>query len=152
MKPSGRIDLDGTASTHTMLVRRAIRWLYGSQRCTAVVSEASPAYSGEIVDALGWQADTLSILVECKASLGDFYADRRKLFRQEPALGVGRYRWYLTMPGLLSDRIGALPEHWGLLEARPKTVKVVRAAMRQTDINVEREMKFLMDSRREERP
>jgi len=137
---------------HAHLVQRAIRWLYGSRRCRSVVSERSPGYSGEIVDALGWQRDTTSILVECKTSLGDYYCDQVKPFRRDQTLGVGEFRWYLFPPGVIDLGRHSFPEDWGLLIARPQTLKIVKGPRAQLKWNRKREMKFLLDATRERNP
>ncbi len=76
-----------------------------------------------------------SILVECKISKQDFYADRKKTSRNYncpqqlkdagiyyPALG--NWRFYLTPPHLLTNV--EIPEGWGLYEVRGKTVKHIK--------------------------
>lgn len=114
--------------THDELVRRACGWLKGTRCCRLVVSE--PPVDGEKPDAIGWRHGEGSHLVECKISRNDFHADRRKRWRVHPAWGRGRglglYRWYLTPPGLL--RNCTLPPCWGLAEAHPRQVRIVRPA------------------------
>ncbi len=67
--------------------------------------------------------------VECKVSRSDYYRDKSKVFRRQPELGSGKYRYYLTPVGLLVPK--NLPEKWGLLEWNGKRVSVVREAIRQ---------------------
>ena len=98
--------------THAYLVKRAARWLCNSNGCLWVLTERGGM---EMPDAIGFKRyDGESILVECKTTLSDFYADKRKAWRMLPTIGMGRWRWYLTPPGLLDGR--ELPEGWGWLE------------------------------------
>ena len=107
--------------THDALIERTVRWLRNTQRCRYVLTEAWTR--GEIPDAIGWRRGT-SIVVECKVSMADFRADRRKPWRE--ARGLGRLRYYLTPPGLLMP--DCLPALWGLLECHPKQLRRVRRA------------------------
>ena len=71
--------------------------------------------SGEIPDVIGWTARA-SILFECKMSRADFLADRKKPFRcAAPELGVGGWRFYLTVPGVVRSTY-ELPIGWGVYE------------------------------------
>ena len=79
--------------------------------------------SGEVPDAIGWKRACHSVLVECKISRADFLVDREKAFRQNPELGLGCERFYLTSPGLL--RTVDLPVGWGLLECRNRKIEMV---------------------------
>jgi hypothetical protein len=113
--------------THAQLTAKAVEWLrhYG---CGIVLSEQA-CVSGEVPDAIGWRGVCRSVVVECKLSRADFRADRAKPFRQNPALGLGCERWYLTPAGLLSP--SELPQHWGLLEAKAGKLRVIVKASRQ---------------------
>jgi hypothetical protein len=133
--------------THTQLVSKAVEWLrrYG---CGIVLSEQA-CVSGEVPDAIGWKGACRSVVVECKLSRSDFLADRAKPFRQDPGLGMGCERWYLTPAGLLSA--GELPPHWGLLESRAGKVHVVVKAARpdqRTATGLLYEMNLLLASLR----
>lgn len=109
--------------THGELVDRAERWLVNTQRCMFVFKEFGVFH--ERPDAIGWKYGS-SILVECKTSRADFFADRKKLGRRMPELGMGQRRYYLVEPELvLPDE---MPEGWGLLYALPKYVRVVKRA------------------------
>lgn len=101
--------------THTELVERARRWLEGTRRCALVATERSCFKSDESPDAIGWDAYGRSVLVECKVSMSDLYADRRKRHRRETA-GMGLERWYMAEDGVL--RPDALGDGWGLLVIR----------------------------------
>lgn len=114
--------------THADLVARAVRWLRNTRGCGVVLDEWV-SRSPETPDAIGWaEGGRESHLVECKTSLSDFYADARKPGRRG-AGGLGRYRWYLTPPKLLTaDRVRKNRPRWGLLEALPHSIRVVLRA------------------------
>lgn len=99
--------------THAELVEVAARWLR-SQRCKPVFTEINCWATSESPDAFGVNSKG-SIVVECKASVSDFYADRRKEFRLDPAKGMGRLRYYLCPFGLISPDRLTLADGWGLL-------------------------------------
>ena len=145
-------NLTPAESDHARLVRRAVRWLFGTKGCAVVVAERATCWSGEIPDALGWTSDTTSILVECKASIDDFHADRQKPWRRIPEIGVGCYRWYLSNPGIIDPARHTLPQFWGLLVAKRKTISVVRPAVRHLKCHYKREMRLLMYAPREPNP
>lgn len=108
--------------THEALVQKAVAWLraYG---CGVVLSEQS-CTSGETPDAIGWKRACHSVVVECKVSRADFLVDRGKPFRRKPDSGMGCERFYLT-PARLLD-IAELPDGWGLLELRNRSLEMVR--------------------------
>jgi len=68
--------------THNELVERAGRWLLNTMRCKLVILEPKPISCDEHPDAIGWDRHGNSIVVECKISKADFYADRRKKWRE----------------------------------------------------------------------
>lgn len=109
--------------THNELVNRAERWLK-NQGCGVVFRDEFRAVTcdGEQPDAIGWRSG-LSLLIECKASRGDFLADKKKRFRQDPALGMGDWRFFMCPPDLINPE--DLPQGWGLLYALPRQVKKV---------------------------
>lgn len=93
-------------------------------RCRCVLAECGAV--NEIPDAIGWRRAVQSILVECKTSRSDFFADRSKYFRRNPEQGMGMARYMMTPPKLV--RPEELPAGWGLLEAHARCVRVVRAS------------------------
>ncbi|RLC67765.1 MAG: hypothetical protein DRH97_04405 [Chloroflexi bacterium] len=116
--------------THDELIERAIKWLYGTERCWAVLSEVH-SNAREIPDAIGWQfGGRVSILVECKTSRSDFFADAHHKFAHRDYLGMGNYRYYMTVPGLV--KVEELPEKWGLLEVYPRQVRHKRWATKRS--------------------
>lgn len=87
--------------THEELCERARRWLSGSRRCDPVFSNI--ASCREIPDAIGWSSCYQwegSTVVECKTSIADFHADRRKYVtyarKGEETESRGARFWYLT--------------------------------------------------------
>jgi hypothetical protein len=132
--------------THALLVRAAIAWLR-RYRCGVVLSEQA-CISGEMPDALGWKRACHSVLVECKISHADFLADRVKPFRQNPQLGVGSERFYLTPRNLI--RPDELPAGWGLLEYHNRRIQMLRPSRKnlRTDQGLRCEMNLLLASLR----
>jgi len=108
--------------THAQLVALAVKWLRG-YRCGVVLSEQA-CVSGEVPDAIGWKRACHSVLVECKVSRADFVADRTKVFRNKPELGLGCERFYLVPRGLVSCE--ELPAGWGLLECHGHKIEMIR--------------------------
>lgn len=113
--------------THEELVEIARRWLMrqyrsgapeGHSGCPVVITELSTwGGYGEIPDAIGFSYSQMkSIIVECKASLSDFRADKGKVFRSPscPDFGMGDQRYYLAPEGIILE--SELPEGWGLVE------------------------------------
>lgn len=101
--------------THKELVKIAARWLRGTERCSVVLSEM--VSQAEIPDAIGWK-NGQSYLVECKATLKSFRADKtkrcRRIFDKLYAFGMGTRRYYMVPEGLITvDRV---PRGWGLME------------------------------------
>ena len=115
--------------THQQLVRLAEQWLRRKYRCGIVLSEQSCA-SGETPDVIGWKGKCRSVIVECKVSRADFFADREKPFRRNPELGMGCERFYLTPAGLMGKN--ELPPQWGLLEVKGREVQLSLKPARQT--------------------
>jgi hypothetical protein len=97
--------------THGELVELAAKWLC-ARSCGVVVTELV-TLAREQPDAIGWKFDW-SILVECKTSRADYYADKQKFVRRWPEFGMGRFRWYCAPAGVLVKN--NLPPRWGLLE------------------------------------
>lgn len=107
--------------THADLVQRAVKWLRSFHKCSHAYGEFVAAVQ-YIPDAIGWR-NQFSILVECKRSRSDFFADRKKLIHHNPDAYPGEERWYLTPPGLVTA--DEVPEGWYLAEADEKRVRVI---------------------------
>ncbi|WP_318493427.1 hypothetical protein [Photobacterium leiognathi] len=76
---------------------------------------ASGSNGGEIPDAFGLKtADgTETIVIEAKTSRSDFFADQKKIFRQNSKLGMGNFRYYICPEDLIQPH--ELPPKWGLI-------------------------------------
>ncbi len=127
------------------MILRARYWLENTAGAKVVLTEfvggavgGSRRSNREIPDAIGWLRSGVSLLIECKASRGDFLSDAVKPSRRsgkvgvpgspaptapEPEIkpprkteGLGAYRFYLAPSGLLAP--DEIPEGWGLLELR----------------------------------
>lgn len=81
---------------------------------------------GECPDAFAWGGSSTQ-LIEVKVSRNDFLSDKKKLWRQRPEIGLGRFRSYLCPAELIKTE--ELPETWGLLYAddKGKITEVVKA-------------------------
>ena len=100
-------------TTHTDLVDYAWKYLINTLRCSFAFKELITGNtSGEVPDAIGWTLGE-SVLIECKRTRSDFFADQRKSFRRDPEEGMGRFRFYLCPKGVL--RPDDMPPGWGLL-------------------------------------
>lgn len=97
--------------THEALVDLADKWLRKEKGCGFVATEPVTQIA-EIPDAIGFRSDC-SFLVECKVSRSDFLADKKKLVRINPKMGVGKFRYYLCPERLILST--DLPPMWGLL-------------------------------------
>ena len=158
--------------SHEELCERALRWLRGTRRCNPVFSRC--ASCSEIPDAIGWSSAhgwRGSTVIECKTSLSDFHADKKKRYsyrhkefghlyrgrdwrapklkemceyeRVENAL-MGDYRIYFCLPGVITPAMVEehAPDH-GLLYADGRKMRIVRPAPRRELVNRECEIWFL---------
>ena len=104
---------------------------------------------GEVPDIVGWRSDGHSVVVECKVSRSDFFADQKKSARAAPDTGMGRERFYLVPKGLLTR--ADLPPGWGLLEYHNRDVELtVKSTVRnlRDQTSVLAELKLLIASLR----
>ena len=134
--------------THQQLVRLAEQWLRRRYRCGIVLSEQSCA-SGETPDVIGWKGVCRSVVIECKTSRADFFADQEKPFRKQPETGMGCERFYLVPRGLIKPE--ELPRSWGLLECSGREISLAVKPRRQTqrtEIGLKWEMNLLLASLR----
>jgi len=140
--------MNGELITHDELIELGRKWLaksyaacapYGHCGCAVILTELCAATRlGEQPDILGFSTKT-TILIECKASRADFYADKKKPFR-EFEQGIGGQRWYLAPVGIIP--IEALPDKWGLLEVTPdrKITVLVHPIIQARDFHSEMNM------------
>lgn len=114
------------ASVHDWLCRRAYHWLLTAGGCRWALREQGESNHGERPDALGWQINQRSILIECKATRADFHSDKKKPFRDPDRwkTGLGQDRYYMAPPGVLTEAL--LPDGWGFMECHQYKVIVVK--------------------------
>lgn len=156
---------------HAELCKRARRWLKGTRRCNPVFSGI--ASCAEVPDAIGWSSCHEwygSTVIECKTSVTDFYADKKKRLRwKHPQYGwlytgrrvsrrwaeensyeavevpvMGDYRFYLCELGVLTETLVTehAPDH-GLLCLEGRAVRVVRPAPKRELVNKDAEIRYL---------
>lgn len=114
-----------------------IKKLTRKTSCSVVLSEMHR--SGESPDAIGWiNSGAATILIECKASIEDYYSDSRKSFRKKPSQGMGYFRYYMTPKGMITDRM-KLRENWGLLEVKGTRVFLKQRPIAFTERNLRAE-------------
>ena len=123
---------------HSTLVAIGVRWL--CRRCSVVLYEFATA-AGENPDVIGWAAGAGSVLIECKLSRSDFLGDARKTVRKNPAIGMGRRRYYLSPPDVI--QVKDLPPKWGLRWAVKGQVVIKREARGYPERNLLAEVGFL---------
>ena len=104
--------------THAFLVKMAEAWL--RTRGYRIVLSEQTANPHEVPDVIGWKADCYSLVVECKVSRSDFFADQKKTARVKPERAMGCERYYLTPNNMVHP--GELRGGWGLLEVHNKEV------------------------------
>lgn len=75
---------------HKELTKNAKFWLKSAKKCNPVFSEQGSQNFSEMPDVIGFKSD-LCIVVECKTSKADLYADRKKPFRESGGMGNERY-------------------------------------------------------------
>jgi hypothetical protein len=114
--------------THAQLIQRGAMWLRNRKNCRFALTEQTVG-NGEIPDVIGFKCCNHSYLIECKISRADFFADRCKPFRVDPALGMGLFRHFLAPAGVLT--VEDVNGDWGLLEARGRSIFVLKEALPQ---------------------
>jgi len=107
---------------HSELIKKASRWLQ-TQGCGVVITEMTSS-AGQEPDAIGWTT-AYSILIECKVSHSDFLNDRHKC-HQRIDKSMGDKRYYLAPKGIIKPE--ELPDGWGLLEPREKSMRIIKSA------------------------
>lgn len=87
-------------------------------------------YGSEIPDV--WATNGAgTAIVEVKTSRADFLRDAAKHCRRNPIDGIGNFRWYYALQGIIKEE--ELPADWGLAEAdeNGKMIRLVRTAKYQ---------------------
>ena len=102
--------------THDELCDLAVKWIRATKMCFFVDKEIHTP-TGQIPDAFGMNFNH-SIMVECKTSRSDFFADQKKASFGST---TGKYRFYLCPEGVITPK--DLPDGYGLLYACGKRVK-----------------------------
>lgn len=105
---------------HDELCIRAAQFLKNNGFNVAFDDRFAP--TSEQPDAFGISGAS-TCLIEVKVSRSDFLADAKKWFRQDPAKGMGDWRFYLCPKGLIG--IDELPHGWGLLYATDKQIRKI---------------------------
>lgn len=100
--------------THQKLVELAYNWVLKNAGCGIAFKERLTVNnSGEIPDVIGFGTWGHSVVIEAKCSRADFLRDKKKKFRQNPELGMGKHRFFICPRDLI--KIEELPENWGLI-------------------------------------
>lgn len=110
-----------TSQEHNRLTELAARWLKRNG-FGVVATELNCHGSREQPDAIGFRSRA-SAIIEVKVSRADFRADLAKPERRIGGLGL--YRFYLCPAGMIEPN--ELPERWGLLYAKGRSVETVIA-------------------------
>lgn len=107
--------------THNDLVRRGAEWLRRHHNCGVVLTEYHSRLDA-VPDVIGFGYRG-SVVIECKASRSDFFADKNKSHRSaRVSKQLGNYRYYLTSPDIVTSE--DIPEGWGLLYIWDKLITV----------------------------
>lgn len=116
--------------THDKLIKKASAWLRNHKEnitvpnCSLTLNDqVTCCNSGEVPDVLGF-CYWCSVLIEVKVSRSDFLADKKKIFRKTPALGMGDLRLYCAPKGIIKPE--ELPWWWGLLEYENSKITMVK--------------------------
>jgi hypothetical protein len=165
----GRLE-GGASVTHDELCNRGLAWLRGTRRCNPVYSRN--ASCREIPDAIGWSSSYKwhgSTVLECKTSVSDFYADKKKrisfVHRQHGWTYRGRlarvfanqqdfdrillpvmgdFRFYVCESGLLTpELVEAHAADHGLIYVSGRKMTIVREAPRRSDVDKDSEIRYL---------
>ena len=85
--------------THSELVEIAYKWVLKNAHCGVAFKELVTT-AMETPDVIGFGGHRYSVLIECKASRADFLKDKKKPFRANPEIGMGKLRYYCCPKGL----------------------------------------------------
>lgn len=107
--------------THSELVMIAYKWVLKNGSCGFAFRELV-TLCDEIPDVIGFGSWGHSILIECKISRADFLGDKKKKFRIDGTLGMGRHRAYCCPEGLIQP--DEIPPSWGLLWVKNNNTRI----------------------------
>jgi hypothetical protein len=100
--------------SHSDLIPIACRWVLKNASCGVAFKELNTyCCNGEYPDVIGFGGWGHSVLIEVKVSRSDFLSDKKKKFRKEQEMGMGKQRFYCCPVGLI--KVADLPEGWGLI-------------------------------------
>jgi hypothetical protein len=120
-----------------------------SYRCKLVIVRAKPWSCREHPDAIGWNQNGESVVIECKVSVADFTADRLKAWRTY-SKGMGFKRYYMIPEELWnSERYASrvremVPRGIGVLIVTTHRVKVEIPAEGRQDRDWAEEVSMLV--------
>lgn len=84
-----------------------------------------------------------SVLIEVKVSRPDFLRDKKKIFRRNPHMGMGQFRYYCCPIGLI--KTDELPDGWGLLYENEKgKIEVIKQPQPQSEFDFKSERTVLL--------
>ena len=127
--------------THDDLIARGKKWLANShngkalgyyQPSMGVILAEFSCSAASIPDVIGF-CSSMSVLIECKVSRSDLFADFKKSHRHHQNQ-IGNYRYYLVIPGIVSST--DIPDGWGLLVCQAKHIDVAKQAMMHDNAGV----------------
>lgn len=98
---------------HNELISLAIKWLK-KQDCTLFAPEFVTS-AKETPDVMGWTRRGASYLIECKISIEDFKADKKKTGNRIPEFKMGNYKYYFCLLELVVQLENKIPDGWGLI-------------------------------------
>lgn len=119
---------------HRTLCMAAARHLHKSGMCGTnqqkYVAVELVTYGREVADVWGTNGASTTV-VEVKVSRADFLRDKEKICRKNQLEGMGNFRWYFALQGIIKEE--ELPEDWGLVEVDESgnIIRLVRLAKYQ---------------------
>jgi hypothetical protein len=109
---------------HKQLVDIAYRWVMTNGSCGFAFRELH-SMATEIPDVIGFGSGNHSVLIECKVSEADFWADQKKQARcGQEGWGMGKYRLYCAPKSVIF--VEKLPPKWGLIEVNKEGKAIAR--------------------------
>jgi hypothetical protein len=96
-----------------------------SARLPLVASELHCWSVKEAPDVIGWDFRGKCFVLECKISVSDFQADKKKPHRAE-GCGLGNVRYFVVPKGLIAKK--DVPVGWGLIETSGRGLRMVKRA------------------------